>query len=114
MAVVVIQYSKFVDDMFWEFSSILDAADFVKELAEWELQKDYSKEYISRSILERSDNWISVLEHLGLRIKLYPGVICKLCDLKLCGYEHYYFGCSFFRNDYDSDDYCPTCSDSDE
>ena len=76
--------------MFWEFPNISDAVDFVRELAEWELQKEYSREYISRSILKRSDNWINVLDHLGLNI--LPNIRCNLCELEIFSYEHS-FGC---------------------
>ena len=100
---VIIQYRKYVDNMFWEFTSISEAADFIRELAEWELQKEYSKEYISRSLLERSDNWVSVLDHLGLRVMTFPVIICNLCRLNINGIEHYYFGCPFLRDDTDND-----------
>ena len=116
-----IYYRKFVDDMYWEFSDVFHAAEFVKELAEWELQKDYTREYITRAILKKSNNWISVLDHLGLRVE-------RLVNSS--SHYHHYFGeriwwCPYFRiffkdaprvrknSDSDSDDYCPTCSDSD-
>ena len=63
---VRIYFKKDVDNMFWEFPNIFKAAEFVKDLAEWEIQKSYSKNYISRAIFGVSENWISVLKHLGL------------------------------------------------
>ena len=88
-------------DFFWRFPSISRAAEFVKELAEWELQKSFKKKYISNLMLNAEDWVFNAI--CPLDIGVYREIICPECCSCDCDFD----------SDSDSDDYCPTCSDTD-
>ena len=130
---VRIFYRRFDEGQFWEFPSISKASDFVKELAEWELQRVYTKKYILGLISGLIVCVFSVLDLLWIRVErrtkcvnecpeLTFGTLCGKCERwgpptkSLIQGKYYYMrvGEVFGPTDSDdSDDYCPTCSDSD-
>ena len=81
--------------MFWEFPSITKAAEFVKELAEWELQKVYTRKYISDLMSGAIDREFNVLYLLGLRV--VKELKCYEC------WSRSFNGCACCDSDSDSD-----------
>ena len=97
--------------LFWEFPSTSKASDFVKELAEWELQREYTKKYISDLIYRSLVLGPSVLNFLGINV-----VSSKKCGM--FGGQNFNDICcvsdsdSYLDSDSDSDSYLDSDSDS--